>query len=285
VAIQNYKNHSQKDRDENYIQDEEKQQQIAKAYQELKHANSEAVLDFWQHVEKKIHSDISVQGGWQKLKKIPGLEDKLLLVEKLVEEILTPFKKEILIKQDEKDKLIKRKNKEIIMGHEKFVEMSKSLISNFKREFKKKTLGIKPENIFKEKIESEIKSLISKLLEIEITEKQAMASILRNFQVDLKSKDNDANNETTILKEKLDGIKKTFRNHIQQVKDELDALVQPYIDIKTEEIPEEMRDLFDAYNDNDIQSDFERFTDIYEEKVNSLVNIDLFKYFYLRKKL
>lgn len=273
IAIHNYKNSNQKDRNDTFQQNEEKQQRLMKEFTDMKHANAEAVIDFYKQVEKRIKDDTTVQGGWEKLRKVPGLEDKLKLLEKLIEDTVVSYKTDILSLQTDKDRIIRQKTKEIEMGQEKFVEQSKELISVFKREFKKNTLNIKPEHINKDKIESEIKALTDKLLEIEIYEKQQMTTtLIKNFQNELKSVNEKMSDRTNKLKEELDLHKKTFKEALTNLQNELSTKADAYHD-ENSEIPKtsELDEIYDLVEDPDVNGDIEKMTDIYDDKITALV--------------
>lgn len=214
------------------------------------------------------------------MKKIPGLEERLKLLEKLIEETMTGYKNDIILLQFEKDKIIKQKMKEIDAGQEKFVEQSKGLISEFKRKFKKFIASI-PQNITSEEIEKEIgiKSLKDKLYEIEIYVKQKMADSIKEFENSIKMTNSVMGERTAKLKDELDIHKKTLKESLTNLINDLNSRIEVHNE-ELEKIKEGNNDdrpvnksideLVELFEDPDLISDVEKITEIYDDKIAAL---------------
>jgi hypothetical protein len=289
MVTNHYRNQNQKDRSEfQYKLDEEKEKAIMKEHADLRHANAEAVIDFYKQIEKKIKDDTSSTDGWEKMRNIPGLEDKLRLLEKLIEETLTSFKNDIIILQIEKDKIIKQRTKEIEAGQEKFVEQSKGLISDFKRIFKKFIVNI-PASISGDEIENEIglKALKDKLYEIEIYVKQKMAEMLKEFEGAVKGHNTIMVERTQKLKDELDLYKKTLKDNLTTLINDLSKKIEERNNkegegeekiehvnkLENNQQDEELDKLEELFEDPDLLSDVDKITEIYEEKIGLLKDI------------
>lgn len=223
-AIDHFKTQNQKERSEvQYKLEEEKEKAAFKLASDLKHANAEAVLEFYKNIDQKIYDDTN---GKEKLKKLPGFDDKMKLFEKHIEECLNSFKKEIIQTQEEKDKIIKDFEAYVENGQEKFVEICKKQINEFKKRFKKYVSNI-PLNFNADDIEKEIglKALKDKLYEIETHLKYTINEQFKHFEGKLKNVNHLMGEKTEKLKTELSSYKETLKKHLTYLKDDL---VQKY---------------------------------------------------------
>jgi hypothetical protein len=276
-AIQSYKNSNQKDRNEANYQNEEKQQKLMKEYAEYKHANIEATIDFYKQFEKKIRDDLIINAmgneTWEKMNKLPGFSEVLMSISKSVEDSLNAYRADILVLQVDKDSLIRLRSREIEDGHEKFVEQSKGLVSNFKREFKTATLNVLPININRIKIEEEIRHLVDKLMKIEVWEKQKISERISEFKSAVKELNEKMGARTSSLKDDLEFHKKFLKENLQNIQVELEKKVDAYNAEEGQETHQknELMEFFlELMDDDSLWSEIDRINETYEEKISGL---------------
>jgi len=258
---------------------ETKQKELMKEYDDLKKANCEEIIDFYKQIEKRIIDESTLQ-NFQSMKKIKKLDEILKLLEKFINETLVGYKEGILLEQAEKEQIIKLKTKEIELGQEKFVEQSKSLVSVFKRDFKEKTQS-KVSGEVREKIESNIKELVSKLMEIEVWEKQKMKEIIEEFRRAILTTNEKMSDRTGKLKDELDNYKNPLRTSLSNLYKYIEEEISKYEEETNANTAntsnaklrdnKEMEEIIKIWDDIDLQSEMERITDSYEEKVSNLV--------------
>lgn len=259
---------------------EAKQKEMIKEYEDLKNANCEDIIDFYRQIEKRIIDESTLQ-NFENMKKIKRLDNILKLLEKFINDTLVGYKEEVLIEQAEKEQIIKQKMKDIELGQEKFVEQSKGLVSHFKRDFKEKTLNKLSFEINREKIENNIKELINKLLEIEVWEKQKMKELIEEFRRAILTINEKMSERTGKLKDELDNYKNPLRTSLANLYKTIEEEISNYEEQNNPNINanntkiirenKEMEEMIKIWDDIDLQSEMERITDAYEEKVSNLV--------------
>jgi len=266
---------------------ETKQKELMKEYEDLKNANCEEIIDFYKQIEKRI-IDESTPQNFENMKKIKRLDNILKLLEKFISDTLVGYKEGILQEQAEKEQIKKQKMKEIELGQEKFVEKSKALVSQFKRDFKEKTLNKLPFEINRDKIEANIKELINKLLEIEVWEKQKMKEVIEEFRRAFLTINEKMSDRTGKLKDELDNYKNPLRTSLANLYKTIEEEISTYEEqnnpnnlnsnnTKIMRDNKEMEEMIKIWDEIDLQSEIERITDAYEEKVSNLV----IKFYYL----
>ena len=219
-AFDHFKTQNQKERSEvQYKLDEEKEKAASKMGADLKHANAEAVLDFFKNIDQKINEETNNK---EKIKKLAGFDDKMRQFEKHIEENLNIFKKEIIQAQEEKDQVIKAYEAKFEYGQEKYVEECKKLINEFKKKFKIFCANIPP-NMYNEEFEKEIglNSLKDKLYEIEAHLKYSITETYKLFEKEMKEKNHAMGDKTEKLKTELSSYKETLKKNLTSLKDEL----------------------------------------------------------------
>jgi len=219
-AFDHFKTQNQKERSEvQYKLDEEKEKAEAKMAADLKHANAEAVLDFYKSIDQKINEETNNK---EKLKKLAGFDEKMMIFQKFIEENINNFKKEIIQAQEDKDQVIKNYEAKFEFGQEKGVEDCKELINEFKKKFKKFCSNIPP-NTSREESEKEIGllNLKEKLYEIEAKLKHSISETYKNFDREIKEKNHVMGDKTEKLKTDLSSYKEQLKKNLTNLKDEL----------------------------------------------------------------
>jgi len=228
-AFDHYKTQNQKGErgDAQYKIDEEKEKAQIKMEADLKHACADAVLTFYHLIDERISSETNKE----KLKKLPGYDDKMKMLEKFIEEHLNSFKKEILLCQEQKDQIIVNYEKKFEFGREKYVEQSKNLIYDFKRKFKKYCLNIPP-NVNIEEFEKEIglPLLKEKLYEIEAHLKSSMSILFQTYIKEINDWNNFVVTKTDNLRNDLVSNKDTLKKNLSSIRDEVQAKIDEMVD-------------------------------------------------------
>ncbi len=241
-AFDHYKTQNQKGErgDAQFKMDEEKDKALAKMKSDLINANAEQVLDFYKNMDAKIADETNKE----RLRKLPGFDDKMKMLEKFIEEHLNTFKKDILLSQEQKDQIIKTYEKKFEFGKEKYVEQSKNLIFEFKRKFKKFCLNI-PFNINFEDLEKEIGliTLKEKLYEIEAHLKSSISLLFGAFEREIREWNASVVQKTENLKNDLGSHKETLKKSLSAMREELLAKLEEGVDLS-----ESMQDVFLNYS-------------------------------------
>lgn len=255
----------------------------------LKNANAEAIINFYGQVKKKIIEETAGSLGWDKLMTIPGLEDRMKLLEKNINETIGNYKTDILAIQVRKDELLKLRKKEYDKNEEKFIEQSKQLIGEFKRRFKKYISKINI-HIRLDDIENEIgiEALKSNLMEIEIYAKEKLINFINSFRQEVMKINQEMQDRTLTLKEELDRHKTGIKEQLSALIDEWSVKIAKYEEdmdrVEHGENPDNLEnkrsqkydDLSILFNDPDLSPDIEKITEALDDKINALVRNLLF---------
>lgn len=195
---------------------------------DLKHANAEAVLDFFKSIDQKITEDTNRE----RLRKLPQFEQKMKDFEKSIEENLNSFKKDIIEEQEKKDLIIKAYEEKFEFKQEKYVEDCKLLINEFKKKFKKYCANI-PVGKGDEDILNEIglKTLKDKLYEIEANLKYTNSESFGKFDKQVRERNSHMTDRTERLRNELSSYKDTLKKQMMGLKEELQQRCEDGIDI------------------------------------------------------
>lgn len=148
--------------------EQDKERSLEKDVFLLTKANSEHIISFWSNFDEKLKSEKIIENFHQ----LPDLMQRLTVLYADVKKPLFSYRDDILIKQEEKDKIIKTNLDLIEANLEEMVEKSKGEIHSFKKRFRE-FIKTKPENLGEDNVEENIKlrELKEKLYEIELFNK------------------------------------------------------------------------------------------------------------------
>ncbi len=256
-----------------------KQQELMKDYLKFKHANIEATIDFYPNFVKKLKDDLETNSSdqeiWDKFQKLHNFPECMDTLSKNIDSSIKAYRETVLKMIEERDAMEKCKLREIDDGHEKFVTESKTLVSSFKRLFKSLTLGVPSTQINSQKIETEIKSLEGKLMEIQLWEKQVISARLEEFRKEYKTFNEKINEETGTLKNGLDEHKKELKESLIAIQQDFQSKWEPYQNDENNEKEknEEFEFLQKIAEDESIWVEIEKINETYEDKISQLVII------------
>lgn len=228
-ATEHYRTQNQKERSDNQHKlDEEKEKNLIKMTADLKHANAEAVLDFFRSIDQKITEDTNRE----RLRKLPQFEQKMKDFEKQIEENLNSFKKDIIEEQEKKDLIIKAYEEKFEFKQDKYVEECKLLVDDFKKKFKKYCANI-PGGKGDEDILNEIglKILKDKLYEIEANLKFTNGDNFTKFEKLVRERNSHMTDRTERLRNELSSYKDTLKKQMLGLKEELQHKCEEGIDV------------------------------------------------------
>jgi hypothetical protein len=272
---------NQKDKIDTYANDEKKQKALRQEYDVYKKANIEATIDFYNNFVKKLKDDLDNNNSletWDKFGKLKNFNETMDSLSKNINASIKAYRENVLKIIESRNELVKKSITEIEVGHKKFVNESKALVSVFKRFFKSQTLGKTVTQTEIDKIQVEIKNLTDKLMEIYIYEKKQIEDKVKDFRVEYKKEVDKVSDETSSLKNNLDSHKTELKDSLLAIKQEIEKKWQAYQSEEEghpqQEKNEEYELLVHIYEDESIWVEMEKINDTYEEKFLNLVNIN-----------
>ena len=243
------------------------------------------IIEFFSKVLENIKNELNAGITWEKIILIPGQEEQINLIQKGINEDLNIYKEEILKKQNEKIDIINKRKKQLIVYEEKFIIQSKEKTKNFKKIFKKfskdlsegKLTNIK--TIYEASNNVGLEKLKNDLLEIEIYEKEQLNLFIKEFRQEIKKIDDIMQNQTNILKEKLDIKKNRLKEKMEQLISEIKNKIDIYNENDKSERDkgesknhkdEKMKELIDLFNMGEFNSDKDKIFEILDERISKL---------------
>jgi hypothetical protein len=269
---------NQKDKIDTYANDEKKQKALREEYDIYKKANIEATIDFYSNFIKKLKDDLDNNNSletWDKFLKLKNFNETMDSLNKNINASIKTFRENVLKIIEQRNELVKRFTTEIDVGHKKFVNESKALVSEFKRFFKSQTLGKTVTQTEIDKIQVQIKNLSDKLMEIYIYEKKQIEDKIKEFRSEYKKEVDRILDESSVLKNNLDSHKTELRDSLQAIKQDYDKRWQTYQSEEEghaeQEKNEEYELLVHIYEDESIWVEMDKINDTYDEKYLNLV--------------